>query len=232
MRYIRLTDSKKRDARVQYVSPNKKKAGGYRNLEGEEIKSYRFINDTESYSPQNLLALHEDREELAEELINGDPEIDMEKAGRLIDSSNQVWIANNGKVLYSAKLVETTYTTEGDVKSTKDFEDQEPTVVDDVALPWTGIMRPISEVLSKFVLLRKLQIGHLDGLTFDFLYEMAKSLQDNKSMLFLGGGPTGKQPLVFQRNGTPFRGFLEGRIKEDSYLLVLHLSNLELKVPK
>jgi len=232
MRYIRLTDSKKRDARVLYASPSKKKRGGYRNEEGEEIKSYRFINDTEGYNPQNLLALHEDKEELAEELINGDPEIDMEKAGRLIDSANQVWIANNGKVLYSAKLMDIVYTPEGDVKSTEEFKDQEPTVMEDIALPWTGKMMPISAVLSKFVLLRKLQIGHLDGLTFDFLFEMAKSLHEKKSMLYLGGGPKGKEPLVFQRNGASFRGFLEGRIKDDSYLLVLHLSNLELKVPK
>ena len=154
MRYIRLTDNKNRDARVQYASPSKKKRGGYRNEEGEEIKSYRFINDTEGYNPQNLLALHEDRDELAEELIKGDPEIDMEKAGRLIDYASQVWIANNGKVLYSAKLMDIVYTPEGDVKSTEEFKDQEPTVMEDIALPWTGKLMPISTVLSKFVLLR------------------------------------------------------------------------------
>ena len=232
MRYIRLTDSKKRDARVQYISPRKRKAGSYRSSKGEEIKSYRFINDTDSYNPQNLLALHEDMEALAEQLIKDDPEIDLEKAGRMIDYASQVWIAEDGKVLYSAKMIEIVYTPEGDVKSTDDFEDQEPTVMEDIALPWTGKLLPISAVLNKFVLLRKLQICHLDGLTFDFLYGMAKDLQEEKSMLFLGGGPTGKDPLIFQRNGTPLRGFLEGRVKDGSYLLVLHLSNLELKVPQ
>ena len=229
MRYIRLTDSKKRDAKVQYISPRKRKAGSYRSSKGEEIKSYRFINDTDSYNPQNLLALHEDMEALAEQLIKDDPEIDLEKAGRMIDYASQVWIAEDGKVLYSAKMMDVVYTPEGDVKSTEDFEDQEPTVMEDIALPWTGKLLPISAVLNKFVLLRKLQICHLDGLTFDFLYGMAKDLQEEKSMLFLGGGPTGKEPLIFQRNGTPLRGFLEGRVKDGSYLLVLHLSNLELK---
>ena len=229
MRYIRLTDNKKRDARVQYISPRKRKAGSYRSSKGEEIKSYRFINDTDSYNPQNLLALHEDMEALAEQLIKDDPEIDLEKAGRMIDYASQVWIAEDGKVLYSAKMIEIVYTPEGDVKTTEDFEDQEPTVMEDIALPWTGKLLPISAVLNKFVLLRKLQICHLDGLTFDFLYGMAKDLQEEKSMLFLGGGPTGKEPLIFQRNGTPLRGFLEGRVKDGSYLLVLHLSNLELK---
>ena len=229
MRYIRLTDNKKRDARVQYISPRKRKAGSYRSSKGEEIKSYRFINDTDSYNPQNLLALHEDREALAEQLIKDDPEIDLEKAGRMIDYASQVWIAEDGKVLYSAKMMDIVYTPEGNVKSTEDFEDQEATVMEDIALPWTGKMFPISGVLTKCVLLRKLQICHLDGLTFDFLYGMAKDLQEEKSMLFLGGGPTGKDPLIFQRNGTPLRGFLEGRVKDGSYLLVLHLSNLELK---
>ena len=232
MRYIRLTDNKKRDARVQYISPRKRKAGSYRSSKGEVIKSYRFINDTDSYNPQNLLALHEDTEALAEQLIKDDPEIDLEKAGRMIDYASQVWIAEDGKVLYSAKMMDIVYTPEGDVKSTEDFEDQEPTVMEDIALPWTGKMFPISGVLTKFVLLRKLQICHLDGLTFDFLHGMAKNLQEAKSMLFLGGGPAGKDPLIFQRNGTPLRGFLEGRVKDDSYLLVLHLSNLELKVPQ
>ena len=230
MRYIRLTDNKKRDARVQYISPRKRKAGSYRSSKGEEIKSYRFINDTDSYNPQNLLALHEDTEALAEQLIKDDPEIDLEKAGRMIDYASQVWIAEDGKVLYSAKMMDIVYTPEGDVKSTEDFEDQEATVMEDIALPWTGKMFPISGVLTKFVLLRKLQICHLDGLTFDFLHGMAKNLHEAKSMLFLGGGPAGKDPLIFQRNGTPLRGFLEGRVKEGSYLLVLHLSNLELKV--
>jgi hypothetical protein len=30
----------------------------------------------------------------------------------------------------------------------------------------------------------------------------------------------------------PYRGFLEGRTRGDTYRLVLHLSNLELKAPK
>ena len=69
MRYIRLTDSKKRDAKVQYISPRKRKTGSYRNSKGEEVRSYRFINDTDSHNPQNLLSSYEDTEELAEQLI-------------------------------------------------------------------------------------------------------------------------------------------------------------------
>jgi hypothetical protein len=56
---------------------------------------------------------------------------------------------------------------------------------------------------------------------------MAKTLEDKKSLILLGGG-SGKDPLIFQTNGTPYRGFLDGRIKNKQYQLILRLSNMEL----
>ena len=50
--------------------------------------------------------------------------------------------------------------------------------------------------------------------------------------MLLGAGPKSNQPLILRRGGTPYRGFLEGRIQDDKYYLVLHFSNLELRVPK
>ncbi len=51
-------------------------------------------------------------------------------------------------------------------------------------------------------------------------------------MVLLGGGAQGKEPLIFQMNGTPYRAFLEGRIDGARYQLLLHLSNMELKRPE
>ena len=58
---------------------------------------------------------------------------------------------------------------------------------------------------------------------------MAKTLEDSGKLMQIGAGPKGQQPLIFQTNGTPFRGFLEGRTEGETYKLVLHLSNLEIK---
>ena len=58
---------------------------------------------------------------------------------------------------------------------------------------------------------------------------MAKTLDDKKSLMFLGGGKSGKEPLIFQTNGSPYRGFLDGRINKKQYQLILRLSNMELK---
>ena len=45
----------------------------------------------------------------------------------------------------------------------------------------------------------------------------------------IGAGVKGNEPLVFQDGGKSYRAFLEGRVKDKSYILLLHLSNLELK---
>jgi hypothetical protein len=37
---------------------------------------------------------------------------------------------------------------------------------------------------------------------------------------------------VMNRGGKAYNAFLEGRVKGDSYCLILHLSNMELKKPK
>ena len=77
-----------------------------------------------------------------------------------------------------------------------------------------------------------MQLSHINGLTYDFLFSMAKELHDKDALLLLGAGPKSNQPLVLRRGTTPYRGFLEGRIEGDKYCLLLHLSNLELKAPE
>ena len=49
--------------------------------------------------------------------------------------------------------------------------------------------------------------------------------------MVIGTGDKGIAPLIFQANGRPYRGFLEGRTKDKSYRLTLHLSEMELKKP-
>jgi hypothetical protein len=82
---------------------------------------------------------------------------------------------------------------------------------------------------NKVVFVKKYQLHHVNGLTFEFLYDIAKQLEDEQSLMIVGAGKNGKDPLVFQDGGKKYRGFLEGRTQGKKYLLVLHLSNLELK---
>ena len=83
--------------------------------------------------------------------------------------------------------------------------------------------------MRRFVFSSTLQLLHVNGLTFDFLATMARDLASTGELLVLGAGTRGQDPLVLQRGGRPYRGFLEGRVEGEAYLLLLHLSNLELK---
>jgi hypothetical protein len=56
-------------------------------------------------------------------------------------------------------------------------------------------------------------------------------LDEKDSVALIAGGEGGKGPLVLQANGSPYRGFLDGRIDGDKFLLLLHLSAMELKKP-
>ena len=102
----------------------------------------------------------------------------------------------------------------------------------DQPLRWSGKLLPKRDVFNKFVMVAKQQIVHINGLTYDFLFEMARELEQKESLLLLGAGPKANQPLILRRGSLPYRGFLEGRTRGDEYCLLLHLSNIELKAPE
>jgi hypothetical protein len=83
--------------------------------------------------------------------------------------------------------------------------------------------------LRKFVFTRNYQLRHTSGLSYDFLFDMTKQLHTRSTMVFIGGGKKGNDPVVLSLGGTPYRGFLEGRIDGDKYCLILHLTNIELR---
>ena len=120
----------------------------------------------------------------------------------------------------------------GEEKERRDPENIPANVDDELPVRWTGKKMPKASVAVNFAFKRTIQVRHVDGLTYDYLYEMAKELHDESVMVLIGAGQTGKDPLIFQANGMPYRGFLEGRVDGKKYQLLLHLSNMELKKVK
>ncbi|MEL6375394.1 MAG: hypothetical protein AAFR04_15660, partial [Pseudomonadota bacterium] len=108
----------------------------------------------------------------------------------------------------------------------------EPNTDADLPLSWTGRKIAKADAMRRFVFSSKFQIVHVNGLTYDFLHAIARELDESESLMLLGGGASGKEPLVFRRGGVTYRGFLEGRVDGPRYILLLHLSNLELKRPE
>jgi hypothetical protein len=232
-RSLHITDDKRRDAQIAVASPKRDTGHRYVGPDGQNVRMARLVKGTERTTYATLLERYGTDDDLGQALIEGDPEIDLEQVGRRLTFTSRVYLGPKGNVLYVARVLQVTYDPFGRELSREDFTDVEATVGDELpALPWTGRMLPKDTVVRRFVLGRKLQLRHVNGLTFDFLHGIAKTLEDEGKLLFVGAGKKGQTPLVFRTNGTPFRGFLEGRTDgDDAYLLVLHLSNLEIKRP-
>ena len=99
----------------------------------------------------------------------------------------------------------------------------------EVPVRWTGKNIPIVEAVRRFAFQRRLQLSHGNGITFDFLFEIAKTLHDTQTLMLVGAGDKGTDPLIFRANGKPYRGFLHGRVDDKRFQLFLLLSAMELK---
>lgn len=225
---INLANKKKRDAQVSLETVGVQRNVRYIDEEGKLTHNVRLLKST--LDQQGLVEAYS-LDELADQIVKDDPEIDIETFGRYLTETSRVY-TNKNKIVFHVKEVEIVVSPEGEEKEKRDREVKFQNVNTDVPIPWTGRLIKKDEAVRKFVFTDTKQIMHTNGLTWDFLFEIAKELNDKDSLMLVGGGPKGKEPLIFQRGGRAFRGFLEGRIEGESYCLLLHLSNLELKNPE
>jgi hypothetical protein len=229
-RLISISDGKKRDAHVAFESPRRQSGPRMVGPSGVPARLERLIRATEETSHDALLRRFGTPEAVAKALVDGDPEIPMNVVGRKLGDATRVYLREDGTMLSAFRVLQVIRGPDGAERSRQDFLDVEATVAEDLApLPWSGKLLPIADTVRKLAFSRKVQIRHVSGLTYEFLYEMAKALAEADKLLVIGAGPKGAQPLIFTTNGAPYRGFLEGRVDGDAYKLVLHLSNLELK---
>ncbi len=172
-------------------------------------------------------------EDYAQALVEGDPEIALEVVGRRVGRTDTVYLSSAGEVLYaSPSVVEVILNADGTERDRRAPVDVEANVNDERPICWIPRRMKKHEVVRRFAFWRTVQLRHVDGLTYDYLYEMASDLAQTEEVVMLGGGEKGRKPLVFNTNGTPYRAFLEGRVDGAAYMLLLHLSNMELKRPE
>lgn len=229
LRRIHISNAEQRNA-VIVASSAKAAQGPVLGVNGEVATFRRFIAAGSGRLDEDLRSEHGD--DYAKELVSSDVEVDFDNVGRFIEGTQSVLLSGDGEPLFSApRAMEITFNPEGEETERREPVEVASTVNDAIPLRWTGKKMPKSEVVRNFAFRRSLQLQHVDGVTFDFLFSMAKELSDEDTMVLLGAGSSGKDPIVMQVNGSPYRGFLEGRVEGDKYLLLLHLSNMELKRP-
>ena len=228
MRKINLSNDSKRDAEVAYGTSFHRPSPVYKTADGKRGQSERRVKATMSTTDEALLAQYDAG--LADALIAGDPEVDMERFGLKVEGVKKVFITPGQKVAYGVTLNEHVYLPDGTEKEVRPESTTAANIATDgIPIRWTGKLIPRQKAMRMFMFKKSYQVQHVNGLTYDFLFDMAKKLADADSMMLVGGGQKGIEPLVMANGGTPYRAFLEGRIDGDKYALILRLTNMELK---
>lgn len=227
MRTIHFADSSGRDSHVAFVTV-KPSAPPLRVANGKLVAMRRFILAGDDNTHEALAARH--GTDYGAALIDGDPEIDLELTGRPVASTSVVYLDGDGEVLRIApEIVEAVYGPDGSEKERRPPLDKPANIDVEIPLRFTKSRMKRGDAVRRFAFSRTVQLWHTDGLTYDFLHGLAKSLDEADEMVLLGGGESGREPAILQMNGLPWRAFVEGRVDGPRYQLLLRLSNLELK---
>lgn len=227
---INISNEKQRDAVVAMEGVRPKRDVRYVDEDLNPVYTRRLLKTDVTHDLSGLLKKLPNLEEVSEALVDGDPEVDIESFGMFLTETSRVYVGENG-IVHSVEEFEVVSNPDGTVRERRPRKKDPQNINTDVPLKWTGKFIKKSEAVKRFVFTSKKQLAHVNGLTFDFLFEIAKKLHDEDSLMLLRAGENRDRPLILNRGGKPYNAFLEGRIQGDAYLLILHLSNMELKKP-
>ena len=227
MRGIHIANVKKRDAAVGFESQPPRRTVTMVMPDGAPTNGVKYVKTTADIDA--LVAEHGDLAEVAQAIMDGDPEIDLELVGRPIRATHKIYLTPDGQPAYRVTMTQVVYNADGTERERRDLSKSESNVNAEAPISWSGRKFPKADAVRRFVFTRSYQLRHTSGLSYDFLYDMAKTLQDEDVLMFVGSGPKGAGPLILTTGGDPYRGFLEGRVDGDRYCLMLHLTNIELK---
>lgn len=227
IRAIHISNDRKRDAQVAFEARPEVSTLRRVLASGELPVSVRLVKITAD--TVRCLDAYSDPDRMIDALTQGDPDVDMELTGRKLRHTHRLFVDKDYRIVYHVNLYQVVHRPDGTERERRELSKLPGNVNRQVPLRWTGRLFKRDEALRRFVFTRNYQLRHVNGATFDFLYNMARELARADAMVLLGAGNRGTDPLLLSRGGQPYRGFLEGRIDGEKYALILHLTDIELK---
>lgn len=228
---INISNPKGRDAVVALEGVMPKRDVRYVDEKGKPVMTRKLLKTDVTHDLPELLKKKKKLEKVADALIKDDPEIDIEQFGMYLTDTSRVYVTKAG-IVHLVEEFEVILNPDGTQRERRPRVKAPQNINGEFPIRWTGKYIKKEEAIKKFVFTNKKQLVHVNGLTFDFLFEMAKELDKRGALLLIRGGEKGNEPIIQNRGGKPYNAFLEGRVKKDSYCLIMHLSNMELKKPK
>lgn len=229
---INISNPKGRDAVVAFETLSPRRSVRYTDPKGRPVATRKLLKSDITHDLPQLMKRTKKLDKIADALVKSDPEIDVEDFGMFLTDTSRVYVTKKG-IAHIIEEFEVVHNADGSVREKRPRRREPQNVnVTDAPVKWTGKFIKKAEAVKRFVFANKKQLVHVNGLTYDFLFDMAKTLHKKDSLLLVRAGEGGDKPIVLNRGGKPYNAFLEGRVEGDSYCLILHLSNIELKKPK
>lgn len=227
-RRVRLADHRGRDATVLLVPVAESVKRRHQDTDGRPVRSVRRVRATGRTRADVLFARYPDCDEFSRSLIDGDPELDLDITGRTTGPCDRVHIDGEGQVLYAPTVMEVRCDPDGMECERRPLSMRPANLVTPAPPVWSGVLTPRAEIIRQYALTRAYQVMHTNALEFDFLFCIAAHLDERRAMTQIGSGRRGNGPLILERNGPKYRGFLDGRVQGDAMRLVLYLAAFEL----
>ncbi len=228
---VNISNAKNRDAVVAFEGLMPKRTVRYLDDRGRPVSTRKLLKSDVKHDLAEISKRRRKPATVAKALVSGDPEVDLESFGMFLADTSRVYVSERG-IVHVVEEFEVVTDPDGSVRERRPRKKEPQNINTDIPLRWTGKFIKKDEALRRFVFTNKKQLLHVNGLTFDFLYAMAKELDKKDALMLVRAGEKGDRPVIMNRGGKPYNAFLEGRVKGDSYCLLLHLSNMELRKPK
>ncbi len=224
--YIKLTNFQKRTAELFLLSlaPPKSYRTIVRTANGPvEAERQAIISRKSNWNAGMSPA------EIGDALIKGDPEIDTNLIGRPVQLRSSVFLDEQRQPVYHFRVLEEKLLPNGEIKETKPYKATEPNIDLPIQVSSKGSQTPV-EMVQKFVIHKVYQVIHMDGLSYDFLFNFCREIQAS-GFLRLAAGIKGNEPLILRREGLPAFAYIRGRVDGEKYCCTVHLTHQELKIP-
>ena len=135
---INIANSKGRDAIVGSQTVAKPLKVRWLDEKGRQAQSGRVIKGDVAHDMVALEAKAGGRDKIAQTLIAGDPEVDMEVAGALLRETSRVYMNPDGKVVHKVRQFEVIRNPDGSERERRPRKVAQPNVATETPLKWSG----------------------------------------------------------------------------------------------
>jgi len=197
---------------------------------GDKTKYQRFLIFDLEKRPELLL---QDKK-FFENIRDSDVDVNIEFTGRFIKKTRRITVGNDYTPVYNYMMYDVLELPDGSLKE-RVHQQTQGNIMQEIPVRISQELYDPKELMMSYIFRQNLCIRHTNGLSFKFLYDLAKKLADLNKFARVDTfnlKTKKREPLILYDGGRKFpRAFLEGRIKGKGYCLILHLSDQELKIP-